>query len=55
MDARKLLRQEMETKLDVERTRLVNDMNTVLSAEQFSRWHRDFQDKVGQTHDHGGS
>jgi len=55
MDARKLLRQEMDTKFALERTKLVNDMKTVLSAEQFSRWHRDFQDKVGQTHDRGGS
>lgn len=46
MESKRALRREMGTKFDTERAKLVSEMKTVLSAEQFEKWHIDFQKRV---------
>ena len=46
MQGRRTIRNEMRTKFDTERAKLVSEMKTVLSAEQFEKWHIDFQKRI---------
>ena len=57
MEGRRTIRSEMLTKFDTERASLVSEMKTVLSAEQFDKWHIDFQKRIERyrkRHNHNG-